>query len=314
MIVRLVCVLALIGAAIASAQPTKMPVVGILTPQPVNDSVRLFIRRLAELGYADGRTVRLEVRSAEAMLDRLPGLATDLVRAKPDVILAVNTPGTRAALAATKEIPIVMIAVGDPIGSGFVANLSRPGGNVTGITNLAGELAAKRLQVLHEAVPAARRIAALYNPNDPVTKVQIQSLRHAAPTMGLELRFFVVRDDAGLVQADKDLAAWRAEAGFWVAGQHQSFVKRSVELALKRRLPLMSVNHWEVEAGGLIAYYPDLSEQYRRAAEYVDRILKGGRATCPSSSRRRSSSSSISERRKRSVSRFRRRCCCAPIA
>jgi putative ABC transport system substrate-binding protein len=277
-IVRVVALaLLLLAAQPAAAQPAKTPVIGILTPQTINEHVRAFVDKLAALGYEDGRTARLVVRYAEAKPDRLPALAAELVRAKPDVILAINTPGTRAALAATKEIPIVMVAVGDPVGSGFVKALAVPGGNVTGVTNLAAELAPKRLQVFKEALPSARKIAVLYNPTDPVVKPQLPEIERAARAFAVEVRLFAVRDPAALAQAEKDLVAWRAEAGMWLAGQHQSFAKATIELAIRRQVPFMSVDATEVEAGGLLSYYPDLSEHYRRAAEYVDRILKGAR-------------------------------------
>ena len=269
--------LVLATALIADAQPAKTPVIGILTPQSVNELIRAFIDRLGQLGYVDARTMRLVVRAADADLARLPRLADEVMREKPDVILAVNTPGTRAAIAVTKEIPIVMVGVGDPVGTGFVRNLSRPGGNVTGVSNLAAELAAKRLGVLVEAVPTARKIAVLQNPNDPVVKLQIPSIERAARTMGVDVRFFAVRDDAGLAQADKDISAWGAAAAIWLPGQHQSFARGTIEMAARRRLPVMVVLRSDVEAGGLMSYYPDLPEQYRRAAEYVDRILKGAR-------------------------------------
>lgn len=144
-------------------QPARLPVVGVLKPHNLEPAFTAFLERLRELGYEEGRNAHLLIRSADAKLEELPTLAAELVRAKVDVIVAINTPGSRAAINATNEIPIVMGIVGNPVATGFVSNLSRPGGNVTGISNMSGELASKRLQVLKEALPAAKRIAVMFN-------------------------------------------------------------------------------------------------------------------------------------------------------
>ena len=142
------------------------------TPHLLDPAFPALIEKLRELGYEDGRNMRFVIRSADSKLERLPDLATELVKIKADVIVAINTPPTRAAIMATKDIPIVMGIVGNPVATGFVSNLARPGGNITGISNMSGELASKRLEILKEALPAAKRIAVMFNSDDPVTASQ----------------------------------------------------------------------------------------------------------------------------------------------
>lgn len=257
--------------------PGKPPLVGVLLPHRLDRDFAAFPSRLRELGYEDGRTIRLEIKSAETKLDRLPALAAELVAMNPALIVTVNTPPTRAAINATKDIPIVMGLVGDPLGLGFVHNLSRPGGNVTGRSNIVADLAAKRLQLLKEIIPSARRMATLFNPDDPVTTSQRQEIERAASQVGVDVRFFAVRDEAGVATAFADAAAWPADATQWIAGQEHAFIAASLRIAAERRLPLMVPRRQQVESGGLIAYAPDGPAQYRAAAVYVDRILKGAR-------------------------------------
>jgi putative ABC transport system substrate-binding protein len=168
-----------------------------------------------------------------------------------------------------------MSQVGDALALGFVRNLSRPGGNVTGRANMVGDLGAKRLQLLKEIVPGARRIAVLLNPDDPVTTPQRQQAERAAAQVGVDIRFFAVRDEAGVVAAFADAAAWSADAVQWFAGQEQAFIPASIRIAAERRLPLMVPQRWQVEIGGLTAYAPDPRASYRVAAVYVDKIIKG---------------------------------------
>jgi putative ABC transport system substrate-binding protein len=191
--------------------------------------------------------------------------------------VALNTPGVRAAIEATKQIPIVMTAVGDPVGSGFVSILARPGGNVTGMSNMVAELASKRLALLKEAVPRAKRIAAMFNPDDPVTVPQLRDIERAAPVLKIETRFFPVTAIEDLPGTFKQMLAWRANAALWILGQQQAFQARSIELAASARLPLMVAHPRNVEAGGLISYFPDPVEFFSRTAVFVDRILKGAK-------------------------------------
>lgn len=276
--------LAMVLAAPLDAEAQKvgrdLPTVGILSPQsPENNTgYSAFPEQLRRLGYRDGETVRLLLRTADGKPDRLPALAAELVAAKPDVILAINTPGAHAAIQATRRIPIVMVAVGDPVGSGFVANLARPGGNVTGIVNMAGQLAPKRLAILKETVPTAVRIAVMFNPDDPVNLPQMRDAERTAPSLKVEVRFFPVKAASGLPDTFKQMLAWRADAALWLLGQHQAFQKGSIELAATHRIPLMVGSPQNVEAGGLISYAADSIAIYARTAAYVDRILKGAKA------------------------------------
>lgn len=278
-IVLLVMALAAPRPVEAQKAAQAVPMVGILSPQsPENNAgYSVFPERLRQLGYRDGETVRILLRSADGKLDRLPALAAELVAARPDIILAINTPGAYAAIQATKQIPVVMVSVGDPVGSGFVANLARPGGNVTGISNMVAQLAPKRLAILKEAIPAATRIAVLFNPDDPVTKPQLRDAERIAPALKVEFRFFPVKAATALPETFKQMLVWRADAAMWLLGQQQAFQKGSIELAATHRLPLMVGAHQNVEAGGLISYTSDSNEVYGRAAAYVDRILKGAR-------------------------------------
>ena len=267
--------------ALEAQQPgPAVHTVGILAP---HDHYRdreysAFIETLRSLGYDEGRNLRLLSRSAEGKPDRLPALARELVDARVDVIVAINTPGSAAAVQATKHIPIVMAIVGDPVAMGFVSNLARPGGNVTGISNISRELAAKRLALVKQAVPAAKRIAALFNPNDPINALQMEDLQRAAPVLKVEIHFFPVATTAELSETFKRIVAWPAEAALWLSGQSQALQPAAVKLAATYRLPVMGTQRADVEAGGLMSYSPDDVELFRRTAIYVDRILKGSKA------------------------------------
>jgi putative ABC transport system substrate-binding protein len=271
--------LAVVCAALtAQAQPVgRVPVVGVLRPHALDSSYPAFLDGLRDLGYEDGRSVRLIVRSADMKLERLPGLAKELVDARVDVIVAITTPGTRAAVEATRRVPIVMAIVGDPVAMGFVKNLSRPGGNVTGVSNLTAELASKRLQIVKEVVPTAKRVAVMFNPDDPVTTTQIRQTEDVAPSMAVEVRFFPVRTVPALPTTFKAASDWHADAVMWLAGQSDAFIAATVELATARRLPTMFPNIAAPKAGALMAYSADHREQYRRAAAYVDKLIKGAR-------------------------------------
>lgn len=265
----------------AVAQPAGPPVrsVGLLVPgslQTQND-YPVFVEALRELGYREGKNLRLVAKEGAGRLERLPSLARELVDARVDVIVAFNTPGARAAIDATREIPIVMTQVGDPLGSGFVANLARPGGNVTGVSNMIAELAPKRMQVLLEAIPSARRIAVLFNPGDPVTKPQIGDLEASATARAVEFRLFPVRKPDELEETFVRISAWKAHAAMWLLGQQQLFQAPTVRLAVQHNLPVMVGNVRDVMAGGLISYSNNLSDTYRRTAAHVALVLKGKR-------------------------------------
>ena len=266
--------------AVKAQQARKQYHVGILLPaaaqwSPAQEGV--FRETLRELGYNDGANLAIELRDAAGRLERLPQLAGELVRANVDVIVAVNTPGTRAAIDATKTIPIIMGLVGDPLATGLVSSLSRPGGNVTGVSVQIGELAAKRLQLLKEAVPTASRIAVLMNPDDPIVEPQIPDTKTAADRLGIETQFLAVRDVSDLEGAFAMLLEWRAEAILRLAGQGQTVAQPTIELALRHRLPTMLILKSDVTAGALMSYDTDRVEAFRRVAHHVDEILKGAK-------------------------------------
>jgi len=269
----------LVAALSAIAQPAGQPVrsVGLLVPNllQAQSDYPAFMEALRKLGYREGQNLRLVTREAAGKLERLPSLARELVDARVELIVAFNTPGVRAAIDATREIPIVMTSVGDPVGSGFVTNLARPGGNVTGVSNMTSGLAPKRMQVLREAFPSARRIALLFNPGDPITKPQIRDLETLKTAKAVDVRFFPVRTTDELPDTFDQMLAWKANAGMWLNGQHQLFQAATVKLAARHNIPVMVGNTADVTAGGLMSYGNSVAEVHRRTAAQVDLILKG---------------------------------------
>ena len=270
------------GSSQASGQSREsMPRVGMLTAAPsatAKPAWDAFREAMKELGYVEGKSVVYEYRSAEGQLERLPQLAAELTGLPVKVMVVANTPGNLAAKKATTTIPIVMVAVGDPVRVGLVSNLGRPGGNITGFTNLSGQIAAKRLQLLKEVVPAATRIGMIGNPGDPNALVQIQDAEAAARELKVQLRLFTVKEAAQLEPAFEAARSWRAQALLRLADPLQvSLRARTIELAAKARIPMMYASRADAEAGGLIGYGVDPLESYRRAASYVDRILKGAK-------------------------------------
>jgi len=278
-----VVVLALVVAGVsshASGQPQEsLPRVGMLTPAPsatAKPAWDAFREAMKELGYVEGKTVAYEYRSAEGQPERLPPLAAELTKLSVKVLVVANTPGNLAARKATTTIPIVMVAVGDPVRVGLVSNLGRPGGNITGFTNLSGQIAAKRLQLLKETIPTATRIGMIGNPADPNALVQIQDAEAAARKLKVQLRLFTIKEAAQLEPAFEAARSWRAQALLRLNDPLQvSLRARTIELAAKTRVPMMYSSRADAEAGGLIGYGVDPLESYRRAASYVDKILKG---------------------------------------
>jgi putative ABC transport system substrate-binding protein len=269
---------------VAAAQPAeRVHRLGILAPTAVpppseqSTATLLIPKALREMGYAPGRDLVVDVRYAGGRLDRLPDLARELVRLRPDVIVAISAASARAVKAATTTIPIVLYGNLDPIAAGLVKSLAKPEGNVTGVLIApAGTLAAKKLELLKEAVPGATRIAFLA-PADPGIKLQVQETRQAAATLGITLAITEVQagDYEGAFAA---LAAERPGALF--VGAHTFFVRertRIIALAAKHRLPAMYEWPEQVEDGGLMSYGSSLPGTTRRVAAYVDRLFKGAR-------------------------------------
>lgn len=262
----------------ARAQPSeRRRVIGLLLPADDGSRQRGVLMALERLGYREGQYFTVEVRSAGGRLERLPSLAHELVRAGVEVIVALNTPGTQAAIDTKTKIPIVMALVGDPIGSGFVANLNRPGGTVTGASNAVGEIAGKRLALLKEAIPAIRRIAVFTHPHDPVRIPQLRQVEESSRVLDVEIKVFPVIDASDDIERTITAAVeWKADAVFRIAAQGAViFAKLQADLLLRNRLPGMFTNRIDVEHGGLMSYVADFSEHWNQVADYVDRILKG---------------------------------------
>jgi putative ABC transport system substrate-binding protein len=233
---------------------------------------------MREFGWIDGQTFTVEDRFAEGRSERLPTLAADLVRQHVDVILAGSVPGALAAKNATATIPVVMVATGDPIGSGLVVNLARPAGNLTGVTGLGQELNAKRLEVLKGAVQRLSRVAVLTNPTSAYTGPFLKEREGLARDLGVRLRVLEVDGPDGLKTAFATMA--RERAGALMVLTDIMFIthrRTIVELAARHRLPAVYGEREYVNDGGLMCYGANLEEMYRRAAFYVDRILKGVR-------------------------------------
>jgi putative ABC transport system substrate-binding protein len=266
-------------------QPKKVPRIGYLSSgDPASESARSEGVRLAlrELGYIEGQNVAFEYRYAERKQDRSPELAAELVRLKVDIIVvAGGARWIRPAMTATKTIPIVMVGVGpDPVNAGLIESLARPGGNVTGITNLNTELGGKRLELFKEAVPKLARVAVLY---DPASQNSISEVKEVLPAvaraLGLTLRSWEVRATDGFERVFVALNKERPDGLYLPPGGPLIFanVRRVANLALKSLLPSMYNIREAIDAGGLMYYGADLSESYRRVAYYVDRILKGAK-------------------------------------
>ena len=268
--------------SVQAQQPKKVPRIGYLaTGNAASDSTRSETIRLAlrELGYTEGQNIAIEYRYLEGKFDRAPELLVELVRLKLDIIVvAGGTPVVRAAKNATKTIPIVMVGLGlDPVEAGFVESLARPGGNVTGLTNLSAELGGKRLELLKEAVPKLARVAVLYDPAIPPSVLQVKELLPAAArALGLTVGFWEVRAAEGFEKVFAAINRQRPD-GLYVTGGPLMNAKQTVGFALKSRLPSMYQSRAPVDAGGLIYYGADEADSYRRVAYFVDRILKGAK-------------------------------------
>jgi len=278
---------AIIGATVspfaAQAQQSKiMPRLCFLTFDPAasrSGRFAAFFGGLRDLSYVDGQTIAIDYLSADGRGERFPALATECVRLKADVIVASTTPATQAAKNATRTIPIVMLALGDPVGAGLVDSLVRPGGNVTGNTIMVSELASKRLALLKEAVPKISRVLALAYLVDPIAPLQVKALKETAPSLGLTLQVQDIRTPDDLPAAFE--AGAKEGADGLIVGAESIFAvlrARLTELAARYRLPAMYPFSAHVtDAGGLMAYDIDVADLHKRAAMYVDRILKGAK-------------------------------------
>jgi len=238
-----------------------------------------FFQALRDLGYVDGQTMTIDYLSADGHGERFPALAAECLRLKADVIVVSTTPGAQAAQAATRTVPIVMLQLGDPVGSGLVDSLVKPGGNITGMSQVASDLAAKRLALLKEAAPGISRVLVLSYPDDPIAPLQVKALKEAARSLGVTLQIQDIRAVDDLSAAFDAGARGRADGLLTtVASIFFSQRTRLTELAAHYRLPAMYPYLIHVtDAGGLMAYEPNIDDLYGPAATYVDRILKGAK-------------------------------------
>jgi putative ABC transport system substrate-binding protein len=261
---------------IGPQRQARLPRVGYLAGDVGREEAEAFRQGLEEHGYVEGRTVTVEWRGSEGRADRLAALAAELVRLPVDVLVASGTAFIRALKDATDTIPIVMAMSPDPVEQGFVASLARPGGNVTGLSSAGRDLLPKRLQLLKEAVPGLARVGVLRNPDTPDRAYEIEEVKEAARALGLELRSLEVREPGALEAAFERASAERVDGLFVldspVLGNSAA---RIGELARRHRLPMSSAQRNLVAPGGLMTYGANRPAMYRRAAGYVDRILKG---------------------------------------
>ena len=279
----LIAVVLLAVAVIADAQqPKKVPRIGILhgaSASSVAARAAAFRQGLRELGYVEGKNIVIEWRYAEGKVDSLPALAAELVGLKVDIIVTTGPIVTRAAKEATSTIPIVMTNEGDPVGTRFVASLARPGGNITGLSTLAPELGGKRLELLKEIISQLSRVAVFGTSTLPDNAQRLKEVELAAKAFGVKLQYLDVLGPKDIETAFRAAVKGRADAMLWqvaggVANAHRTQI---LELAVKSRLPAIYHNSAYVDAGGLMTYSPSATDLDRRAATYVDKILKGAK-------------------------------------
>jgi putative tryptophan/tyrosine transport system substrate-binding protein len=261
-------------------QAGKLPTVGFLgpsTPLAMSQWVTAFVQRLRELGWIEGRTVAIEYRWAEGRSERFAEIAAEFVRLKVDVIVTYGTPAVVAAKQATAIIPIVDAGSGDPVSTGLVASLARPSGNVTGLSVLATDLAGKKVELLREVVPGLRRLAFLANVSNPITELETGEVQAAARKLGLDIDTLEIRRPEDIAPAFETLKS-RADALYLIPDPviFGNGVRINT-LALGARLPTMYGVREPVESGGLMSYGPNWSHMFRRAADYVDKILRGAK-------------------------------------
>jgi putative tryptophan/tyrosine transport system substrate-binding protein len=266
--------------AAGAQQPGKLPTIGFLgaqTPAARSQLTAAFVQRLRELGWVEGRTISIEYRWAEGRSERLAEIAVELVSLKVDVIVTDGTAAAVAAKQTTLVIPIVFALAGDPLGTGLVASLARPGGNVTGLSNQAPDLAAKRLEYLREVVPYLRRLAILVNAGYPGGRLELSEIQAAARTLSVDVAVFEIHRSEDIVPAFEALKD-RAVA-LYVVGDplmHANRIRINT-LSLAARLATIFVHREYVEAGGLMSYGANLADLFRRAGDFVDKVLHGAK-------------------------------------
>jgi len=260
-------------------QATKIPRIGFLSPTSDDSRVEAFRQGLRELGYNEGQNIAIEYRWADGKFERLPELAAELVRLKVDIVVAVLTQASLAVKNATRTIPIVMIGVADPVSSDLVASLARPGANITGTSSMTAEIVGKHLELLKETFPKISRVAVLWNPANPIFQaIQLRETEDAARALGVRLQLVEARGTDEIDRAFETVARERTRAVLILNDPvFTAHRKRMADLSAKHRLPAVSGTLEYTEAGGLMAYGPSFPDMHRRAATYVDKILKGAK-------------------------------------
>ena len=274
-----VVLLFLVGALVTEAQPQagKVPRIGVLTFTQMTAALQEAFRQgLRDHGYVEGQNIVVEWRAAEGRPDRAKALAVELAQLNVDVIAANLTPAVQAAKDATSTIPIVMASAGDPVGTGFVASLARPGGNITGMTGISAELWGKRLELLRELIPGLTRVGLLINATNPFAKTLVDETQVAARRTGVQLYVVDVRRPQEIDAAFLAMTKQRAGAVI-VDGALTAPAWQAAELAVRHRLPSLSNQRQFVNSGGLMSHGAQFADVYRRAASYVDKILKGAK-------------------------------------
>ncbi len=278
-IVALAVILAICGARAEAQQPAKTPRIGFLSAtllSTISPRIEAFRQGLRELGYVEGKNILIDWRSAEGKLERVPALAAEVVRLKVDVIVTGGGTDTRAAKEATNTIPIVMSQDSDPVESGFVASLARPGGNITGLSTLAPEVSGKRLELLKEIIPKLSRVAVLGISTRPGNAQSLKEVELAAGAFKVQVQYLDVLDVKEIETAFQAATKGRAEAVLVLQSPFfNSQRKQIVDLAIKSRLPAIYPQTDYTEAGGLMYYGANTPDLFRRAADFVDKILKG---------------------------------------
>jgi putative ABC transport system substrate-binding protein len=266
--------------AARAQQAGKLPIIGFLgasTSAAASQWTAAFVQRLRELGWIEGRTVTIQYRWAEGRTERMAEIAAEFVKLKVDVVATYGTPGTGAAKQATSVIPIVFASVGDPVGTGLIASLARPGGNVTGLSNQTNDLGSKRLDLLRQVVPDLRRLAIIANAGNPAVMLEMAEVQAVARTLGLEVATFEIRRAEDIAHV---FGALKGRVDALYVPPDAMVLSSRVSLntmATAARLPTIYGSSEYVEAGGLMSYGPNFPDLFRHAADFVDKILRGAK-------------------------------------
>lgn len=282
LIVALTAIVALTGGSVdAIAQGSRVYRIGILETVPADlnrPNLSALLTGLREHGYVEGGNLQIEYRSAQGRADRFPQLAAELARLSPDLIVTRGTPATKSAKEATDIIPIVFTAIGEPVGAGIIPTLARPGGNVTGLSAFATELAGKRIELLKEAFPAIARVGFLHNMGNPVAPPEWQAIEAAAKALGISVELFDIRIEPDIAAAFSSMRQHKVDALYvGIDALTQANAKMIVDFAAEQKLPTVYISREFVNIGGLLSYGPSFPDLYYRAAGLIGKIFKGAK-------------------------------------